>query len=241
LKGTIMDIGIIGAGNIGATLARKLTAAGHTIRLANSRGPATFRELAEEVGASAVTVDAAVKNVDVVIVSIPQKSIPLLPRGLFDEVSDAVIVVDTGNYYPSRDGRVAEIEGGLADSEWVARVLGRPVVKAFNNIVSDSLATRGLPTGTPGRICLSVAGDEGRANQVVLGLIDAIGFDGLDAGPLADSWRQQPGTPAYCRDLDTAGLKAALAQADAGEIARYRAEADEAARPYFAVQQDRKL
>jgi 8-hydroxy-5-deazaflavin:NADPH oxidoreductase len=122
----------------------------------------------------------------------------------------------------------------------VARVLGRPVVKAFNNIVSDSLATRGLPTGTPGRICLSVAGDEGRANQVVLGLIDAIGFDGLDAGPLADSWRQQPGTPAYCRDLDSAGLRAALAQANAGEIARYRAEADEVARPYFAAQRDRR-
>jgi 8-hydroxy-5-deazaflavin:NADPH oxidoreductase len=120
----------------------------------------------------------------------------------------------------------------------VARVLGRPVVKAFNNIVADSLATRGIPAGPPGRICLSVAGDEGRAKQVVLGLLDAVGFDGLDAGKLADSWRQQPGTPAYCRDLDMAGLKAALAQADAREIARYRAEADEAARPYFAAQQD---
>jgi 8-hydroxy-5-deazaflavin:NADPH oxidoreductase len=235
-----MDIGIIGAGHIGATLARKLSAAGHTVRLANSRGPETMRELAEEAGASAVTVNDAVKDVDVVIVSIPQKSIPLLPRHLFAGVPDDVIIVDTGNYYPSRDGRIAEIEGGLADSEWVARVLGRPVVKAFNNIGADSLARRGLPAGTPGRICLSVAGDERRAKQGVLGLLDAMGFDGLDAGPLADSWRQQPGTPAYCRDLDTAGLKAALAQADAGEIARYRAEADEAARPYFAAQHDRR-
>jgi 8-hydroxy-5-deazaflavin:NADPH oxidoreductase len=233
-----MDIGIIGAGNIGATLARKLSAAGHTVRLANSRGPETIRKLAEEAGASAVTVEDAVKNVDVVVVSIPQKSIPRLPRDLFAGVSDDVVVVDTGNYYPSRDGRIAEIEGGLAESEWVARVLGRPVIKAFNNIGADSLATRGLPAGAPGRICLSVAGDDGRAKQVVLGLLDAIGFDGLDAGPLADSWRQQPGTPAYVRDLDMAGLKAALAQADAGEIARCRAKADEAARPYFAAQQD---
>jgi predicted dinucleotide-binding enzyme len=235
-----MDIGIIGAGHIGAALARKLTAAGHTVRLANSRGPETIRKLAEEAGARAVTVDDAAKNGDVVIVSIPEKSIPRLPRDLFGGVSDTVIVVDTGNYYPSRDGRITEIEGGLADSEWVARVLGRPVVKAFNNIGAESLATRGLPAGAPGRICLSVAGDEGRAKQVVLGLLDAIGFDGLDAGPLADSWRQQPGTPAYCRDLDTAGLKAALAQADPGEIARYRAAADEAARPYFAPPPDRR-
>jgi hypothetical protein len=89
------------------------------------------------------------------------------------------------------------------------------------------------PAGTPGRVCLSVAGDDARAKAVVLGLLDALGFDGLDAGTLADSWRQQPGTPAYCRDLDADGLSAALAQADAGQIARYRAEADEAARPYF--------
>jgi 8-hydroxy-5-deazaflavin:NADPH oxidoreductase len=95
-----MDIGIIGAGNIGATLARKLSAAGHTVRLANSRGPETIRKLTEELGASAVTVVDAVKSVDGVIVSVPQKSIPLLPRHLFSGVSDDVIVVDTGNYYP---------------------------------------------------------------------------------------------------------------------------------------------
>jgi predicted dinucleotide-binding enzyme len=157
----------------------------------------------------------------------------LLPKDLFAGASDDVIVVDTGNYYPSRDGRIAEIEDGLTESEWVARVLGRPVVKAFNNIVANSLATRGVPAGTPGRICLSVAGDEVLAKQVVLDLIEAIGFEGLDASTLADSWRQQPGSPAYCRDLDKAGLEAALARADAGHIARYRAEADEAARSYF--------
>ena len=143
------------------------------------------------------------------------------------------MIVDTGNYYPSRDGRIPEIDGGLTDSEWVARVLGCPVVKAFNNIMAESLAKRGVPADSPRRICLSVAGDEGRAKEVVLRLIDAVGFDGIDAGTLADSWRQQPGTPAYCRDLDKGGLKAALAQADAGQIARYRAEADEAARAYF--------
>jgi 8-hydroxy-5-deazaflavin:NADPH oxidoreductase len=227
-----MDIGIIGSGHIGSTLARQLTALGHRVSIANSRGPASLAALAAETGATAATVEQAARAHDVVIVTIPEKAVPELPCDLFATTS--AVVVDTGNYYPSRDGRIAEIESGLTESEWVAHVLGRAVVKAFNNIVADSLATRGVPAGTPGRVCLSVAGDDVRAKQVVLGLIDALGFDGLDAGKLADSWRQQPGTPAYCRDLDADGLTAALAQADAGKVAHYRAEADEAARPYFA-------
>ncbi len=93
---------------------------------------------------------------------------------------------------------------------------------------------RRVPAGTPGRICLSVAGDGPRAKELVLGLIDAIGFDGIDAGSLADSWRQQPGTPAYCQDLDKEALKDALAQANAEKTADYRDQADEQARPYFA-------
>ena len=155
----------------------------------------------------------------------------MLPRDVL--AGSPAVVVDTGNYYPSRDGRIAELEDGVPESAWVARVLGVPVVKAFNNIFATSLATRGVPAGTPGRVALSVAGDDPRAKAVVLGLVDALGFDGLDAGSLADSWRQQPGTPAYCHDLDADGLRTALAQADAGQLARYRAEADEAARAWF--------
>ena len=226
-----MDIGIIGSGNIGSTLARHLTGVGHRVSIANSRGPASLAEIAAETGAIAATVEQAARAQDVVIVSIPEAAVSQLPRGLLATTS--AVVVDTGNYYPSRDGRIAEIDGGLTDSEWVARVLGCPVVKAFNNIIADSLATRGVPAGSAGRICLSVAGDDSRAKELVLRLIDAVGFDGIDAGTLADSWRQQPGTPAYCRDLDKDGLEAALAQADAGQIARYRTEADEAARAYF--------
>lgn len=227
-----MDIGIIGSGNIGATLTRHLTALGHQVAVANARGPASLAALAAETGATAATVDQAARAADVVIVAVPEKAVPQLPRDILQ--ASSAVVVDTGNYYPSRDGRIAGIEDGLAESEWVARVLGVPVVKAFNNIVAPSLATRGVPPGTPGRVCLSVAGDDPRAKEVVLGLLDTLGFDGMDAGSLTDSWRQQPGSPAYCRDLDADGLSAALAQADAGEIARYRAEADEAARPYFA-------
>jgi predicted dinucleotide-binding enzyme len=228
-----MDVGIIGSGNIGGTLARHLTAIGHHVSIANSRGPASLVGLAEETGASAATVEQAARAQNIVIIAVPETAVPRLPRDVL--AASSAVVVDTGNYYPSRDGRIAEIEDGLTDSEWVARVLGVPVVKAFNNIVADSLATRGVLAGTPGRICLSVAGDQPRAKELVLGLIDALGFDGIDAGTLAESWRQQPGSPAYCRDLDADGLRAALAQADAGQIAGYRAQADEAARPYFSA------
>ena len=227
-----MDIGIIGSGNIGSTLARHLTALGHRVAVANSRGPASLQSLAAATGATAATAEQAARARDMVIIAVPEQAVPQLPRDVL--AASSAVVVDTGNYYPSRDGRIAGIEDGLAESEWVARVLGVRVVKAFNNIVAPSLATRGVPAGTPGRVCLSVAGDDPRGKAAVLGLLDALGFDGIDAGSLADSWRQQPGSPAYCRDLDADGLSAALAQADAGETARYRAEADEAARPYFA-------
>ena len=227
-----MNIGIIGSGHIGSVLVRHLTALGHRVLIANSRGPASLAELAAETGATAATVEQAAGAQDVVIIAVPEKAVPQLPRDIL--ATTPAIVVDTGNYYPSRDGRITEIDGGLTESEWVARVLGRHVVKAFNNIFANSLATRGVPTGTPGRVCLSVAGDDEGAKEIVLGLIEALGFDGIDAGTLAESWRQQPGTPAYCRDLDTPSLKAALAHADAGSIARYRAEADEVARPYFS-------
>lgn len=227
-----MDIGIVGSGNIGGTLTRHLTALGHHVSIANWRGPASLAALAAETGATAATVEQAARARDVVILAVPEAAVPPLPRDVL--VASSAVVVDAGNYYPSRDGRIAEIDGGLTESAWVARVLGVPVVKAFNNVLAGSLATRGVPAGTPGRVCLSVAGDQPRAKALVLGLIDALGFDGVDAGTLADSWRQHPGTPAYCRDLDADGLNAAFAQADAGQIAGYRVEADEAARPYFA-------
>lgn len=233
-----MDIGIIGSGNIGSTLARHLTALGHQVLIANSRGPASLTAVAAETGATAATVEQAARAQGVVIIAVPETAVPQLPRDILAATS--AVVVDTGNYYPARDGRIAEIDGGLTDSEWVARVLGVPVVKAFNNIGAGSLATRGVPAGTPGRTCLSVAGDDPRAKKLVLGLIDAIGFDGIDAGTLAHSWRQHPGTPAYCRDLDAGGLKAALAQADAEQIAGYRAQADEDASASFAEHREGK-
>src|SRR5919106_348375 len=127
-----MRIGIIGAGQIGGTLARRLTQLGHQVSIANSRGPETLTALAKETGAKPVTAELAARSGDVVIVTIPMKNVPGL-AGIFEGVPNDVIVVDTGNYYPQqRDGRIAEIEEGTAESRWVANQLGRPVVKAFN-------------------------------------------------------------------------------------------------------------
>jgi len=207
-----MKIGIIGAGNIGGALTRRLRALGYDVSVANSRGPQTLADLAAETGASAVTVEQAARDRDLVVVTIPQKSIPELPRDLFAQAG-AAIVVDTGNYYPQRDGRIEEIEQGTPESVWVSRRLGRPVVKAFNNIRAQHLLEHGKPAGTPGRIALPVAGDDEAAKSTVLALVDELGFDPVDAGALAASWRQQPGTPVYGADLDADGVRAALAAA----------------------------
>ena len=219
-----MKIGIIGAGQIGGTLARRLTATGHEVSIANSRGPASLADLARETGARPVTVEQAARAGEVVVVTIPLKSIPQLPRGLFDDVSDDIVVVDTGNYYPQqRDGQIEAIEEGLTESRWVSQQLGRPVVKAFNNIYARHLLERGKPKGTPGRIALPVAGDAPTAKDVVIRLLDQLGFDGVDAGRLDDSWRQQPGTPVYGTDLDAAGVRKALAEGKPERSAAFRA------------------
>src|SRR5213076_1279207 len=155
-----MKIGIIGAGNIGGTLTRRFTALGHQVFVANSRGPDTLTDLARETGATPVTVREAARSGDVVIVSIPVKNVAKLPRDLFAGLPSGVVVVDTGNYYPQRDGHIAEIESGVTESRWTSQQLGRPVVKAFNNIYAKHLLEQGKPAGSPGRIALPVAGDD---------------------------------------------------------------------------------
>jgi predicted dinucleotide-binding enzyme len=209
-----MRIGIIGAGNIGGTLARRLAALGHDVSIANSRGPASLAAFAKETGARAVSVEQAARSGDVVIISIPEKNIARLPANLFDGVSDDVVVVDTGNYYPQqRDGRIEAIENGSTESRWVAERIGRPVVKAFNNIYANHLRDRGRPKGAKDRIALPVAGDDKRAKDIIIDLLDQLGFDGVDAGTLDESWKQEPGTPVYGTDFDAAGVKRALAEA----------------------------
>lgn len=220
-----MNIGIIGAGHIGGTLTRRFTAVGHQVFVANSRGPGTLAALAQETGATPVTVNEAAHRGDVVIVTIPERNIPELPDDLFGGVPDSVVIVDTGNYYPQqRDGRIAGIEEGTVESLWVSQQLGRPVVKAFNNIYAEHLLKKGQPAGTPGRIALPVAGDDARAKAIILKLVDEIGFDAVDAGGLDESWRQQPGTPVYAADFDAEGVRQALSEASKERQPEWRAK-----------------
>jgi predicted dinucleotide-binding enzyme len=231
-----MRIGIIGAGAIGGTLARRLARRGHQVSIANSRGPKSLTALAAEIGATPVSVVDAAKAGEIVIISIPTKAVADLPRELFASVPSCV-VIDTGNYHPElRDGRIDAIDHGMLDSQWVAQQIGRPVVKAFNNIFARSLLEKGVPRGTTGRIALSVFGDSLNAKATVLRLVDDLGFDPVDGGDLDNSWRQQPGTPAYCRDLESSALRRALTEAVRSRIAGYRAEEEARIRRYISAQ-----
>ncbi len=161
-----MTIGIIGTGKIGGTLTRRLCKLGHDVKIANAHGPESLANLANETGAKPVTVEDAVRDRDLIIVTIPEKSIRDLPRGLFASVPKETVVIDTGNYYPKqRDGKIDEIESGVPESQWVERQLGHSVVKAFNNIYAQHLADYGRPKGSPDRIALPIAGDDCRSSD----------------------------------------------------------------------------
>ncbi len=220
-----MKIGIIGAGNIGGNLTRRLTGLGHDVSVANSRGPHTLTALAEETGATPVEVRDAARDADLVVVTVPLKAVPDLPAGLFDGAADGVAVIDTGNYYPQqRDGKIAAIEDeGLTESGWTARQIGHTVVKAFNGTYAQDILDRPRPAGAPDRMALPVAGDDEAAKRVVRALIDELGFDTVDAGSLADSWRQQPGTPVYGLQEGTDAVTKALAEASPERSADFRA------------------
>lgn len=219
-----MKIGIIGAGQIGGTLTRRFSELGHEVFVANSRGPETLADLAAETGATTVTAVEAARSGDVVVVTIPQASVRDLPDDLFAGASSDVVVIDTGNYYPrERDGRIEEIEAGMAESRWVEKQLGRPVIKTFNTIYASHLLKRGTPPGTPGRRALPVAGDNPEAKAVVLRLVNELGFDGIDVGGLDESWRQQPGTPVYGAEADADETRELLAQARPERPPEFRA------------------
>ncbi|MBX7448913.1 NAD(P)-binding domain-containing protein [Mycolicibacterium sp. 3033] len=209
-----MKIGIIGAGHIGGTLARRLRELGHDVRVANSRAPETLEELEEETGAVAVWAKDAAADADLVILSIPQKNVPDLADGIVDARKPGAPVIETNNYYPQqRDGEIAEIEDGQVESAWVAQQIGAPVYKVFNGIYWKHLLENGEPQGAPQRIALPIAGDDGPGRALVHDLVNQLGFDPVDAGPISESWRQQPGTPVYGKDFDAAATRDALAAA----------------------------
>lgn len=208
-----MKIGFIGSGRIGSTLAKLAIGAGHTVVLSNSRGPETLADVVAQLGpsASAATAEEAARAGEIVVVTVPLKSYRQVPV----EPLAGKIVIDTNNYYPQRDGAIAELDAGqTTTSGLLAGHLPRAkVVKAFNTIYFEHLATQGAPAGTPNRRALPIAGDDAEAKGVVAALIDAIGFDVVDAGPLAEGKRFEPDTPAYNKRLTADELKDALARA----------------------------
>jgi 8-hydroxy-5-deazaflavin:NADPH oxidoreductase len=208
-----MKIGIIGAGQIGSALIRQYTTAGHTVKMTNSSGIEKLKDLAVETGASAVSMVEVIKDVDVIVITIPMISLLTLPKHLLSNVSTDTSIIDTGNYYPIRDGIIEEIENGMVESIWVSNQLQRAVVKAYNSILAGSLVESGLPKDSPSRIALPISGDDKKSKEIASTLINDSGFDSLDIGNLQESWRQQPGSPAYCTDLTLPQLKKNIAKA----------------------------
>jgi predicted dinucleotide-binding enzyme len=219
-----MDIGIIGAGHIGGSLTRRLAGLGHPVRVSNSRAPETLADLASETGATAVWAREAATDADLVIVSIPQKNVVDLEPGIVGGAKPGAPVIETNNYYPrERDGLIAAIEAGTPESVWVSEQLGVPVFKVFNGIFWKHLLEGGLPLGSTGRIALPVAGDDAARKRIVFDLVNELGFDPVDGGRLADSWRQQPGTPVYGADLDASAATGALSAASPERPEAFRA------------------
>jgi predicted dinucleotide-binding enzyme len=208
-----VKIGFIGAGEMGGTLIRQYSTAGHSVKMANSSGIEKLKNLALETGASAVTLADVVTDVDVIVITIPLIGILKLPQHLFKNTSANTTIIDTCNYYPIRDGIIEDIEDGMIESVWVSNQLQRPVIKAYNNILYRSLVNSGLPKGSASRLALPIAGDDKQSKDLVSILIDDSGFDSLDYGSLRDSWRQQPGSPVYCTDLTLPQLKKSIEKA----------------------------
>lgn len=238
-----LKIGIIGAGMIGVPLARHLVRIGHTVRIANTKGPdsADLQKIAADTGATASTAADAAAGADVVVITIPFKAVASLPKDLLDATPKNAVIIDTNNYYPLRDGVdgvVSDLQDGtLVESEWVQRHLGRgdrKVVKVINNIYAHRFTTEGKPKGDPARLALPLSGDNEAHKRVVIDLLDAIGFDAVDNGPISESWRHEPGTPVYTLDNTKEQVVALLAQAKREDKLANRQAANQALIDFIA-------
>lgn len=208
-----MKIGIIGAGQIGGTLIRQYTRAGHHVKMANASGTEKLKNLATETGASAVSLSEVVADVDVIVIAIPLIGILKLPQNLFATISPNTAIIDTCNYYPIRDGIIEDIENGMPESVWVSKQIQQPVIKVYNSILYRSLINSALPKGDALRLALPISGDSKQSKELVSTLVNETGFDSFDYGALQDSWKQQPGSPVYCTDLTLSQLKISIARA----------------------------
>ena len=209
----VSTIGIIGAGHIGSTIAKLALAHGYRVVISNSRGPETLQDGVADLGegARAATASDAAAAADVAVVTIPLKNIGAVPA----EPLAGKVVIDTDNYYPQRDGRIAALDDATGTTAGLLQqhLPDSKVVKAFNHIMSTDLGSQGVPAGTPGRRALSIFGDDADARSLVAAMIDEFGFDVVDGGPLSESWRSERDQPAYVARFDEAELTQKLGQA----------------------------
>jgi predicted dinucleotide-binding enzyme len=200
-----MQIGIIGAGSIAGAIAAVAAGQGHDVMVSNTRGPNTLLSLVDAIGCKAGTPEEAAAFGDIALVAIPLKAYHTVPVAPLQ----GKIVLDAGNYQPERDGHIEELDRDeITTSELLARHLPKSmIVKAFNAITAADIESDGLPAGWPGRRALPIAGDDAVAKKVVAELLDELGYDTVDAGPLLQGRRFQKGTPAYCVPMDYRGLQ----------------------------------
>ena len=206
-----MKFGIIGAGPIGASISKKLVKSGHDVKISDARDIKHLE--GKDIAGTPVNVEEVITNIDVLLLSLPLHVMPSI-RPIIDQVAEDVIIADTSNYYPFRDNQIKEIENGMVESVWVSKQIGSPVIKAFSNQLAYTLENKGTPEGTKGRIAMAIAGDDSEQKQVIFEVVNELGFDAVDGGSLNDSWREQPGTPAYCTELTKEELIEALKKAD---------------------------
>lgn len=217
-----MKIGIIGTGAIGGTIAKKMVIVGHDVKVTNTDGGEKLNARAKELGVNPSSIQDVVRNIDLIILSVPTAAILSLPENLFSNVPSEVVIVDTTNYYPFRDGEIEELKNGKVESIWVSEQLGRPVIKAFNNLLAETLINGGKEQGSENRIAMAISGDNEQSKKIISSVANDAGYDVVDAGSLSESWRHQPGTPAYCTELDLKDLSHALLDADKDKAAEIR-------------------
>ena len=216
-----MKVSVIGAGAVGGNIARRLSEAGHDVLIAGSRGPEGIAAEVTAAGARPVELEATTRDRDVIILAVPFGVQPQL-RELISTVPESTVIVDASNYYPGMNGHIEAVVDGQVESLWSQEQLGHPIVKAWNAALAETQRSKGKPAGSADRIAIPVAGDSADARATVMQLVDDTGFDAYDAGTLAESWRQQPGTPAYCTELSWDELGQALAAAEKGKASATR-------------------
>lgn len=204
-----MQIGIIGAGYIGRAVAKLAIDAGHQVMVSNSRGPQTLTSLVAALHCQTGSVEQAAAFGDMVLIAVPLHNYQAIPAAALA----GKLVLDANNYYPERDGHIAALDQGQTTTSQLlaAHLSASTVVKVFNSIRAPELEHDGRPAGSPGRRALPICGDDDSAKQRVINLLDLLGFDAVDAGPLAQGWRFQNGSPIYCQRYDADQLRQALA------------------------------